>query len=123
RSGYVNLLQPQDRKSKQPGDSRATVQARRRSLERGLGNALRDALAAEVARLAPARVLDVGCGEGFYLRALADRASERWCVDLASAAVDLAAARDPAARYIVANADRRLPFFEHAFKILFSLTG
>ena len=30
RSGYLNLLQPQDRKSKNPGDSAAAVAARRR---------------------------------------------------------------------------------------------
>jgi 23S rRNA (guanine745-N1)-methyltransferase len=123
RSGYVNLLQPQDRKSKQPGDSRATVQARRRSLERGLGHALREALVGEVGRLRPANALDIGCGDGFYLRAIANLVLERWGVDLSSAAVELAAARDPIAHYFVANADRRLPFFEHAFKLLFSLTG
>lgn len=99
------------------------MQARRRSLERGLGGALRDALLAEVARLAPPNALDIGCGEGFFLRAIASVVLERWGVDLSSAAVDLAAARDPIGHYVVANADRRLPFVEHAFKLLFSLTG
>jgi hypothetical protein len=40
RSGYLNLLQPQDRKSTEAGDSKEAVAARRRSMERGLGEAL-----------------------------------------------------------------------------------
>jgi 23S rRNA (guanine745-N1)-methyltransferase len=123
RSGYVNLLQPQDKRSRTPGDSRATTLARRRSLERGLGDQLREAVQAEVARMQPQHLLDAGCGEGFFLRALAGAAGERWGVDLSAAALEHGAARDPAGRYVVANADRRLPFFEHVFKIVLTLTG
>ena len=35
RSGYVNLLQPQDRRSSRPGDSAVVVHARRRLLAQG----------------------------------------------------------------------------------------
>ena len=35
RSGYINLLQPQERRSKQPGDTLAAVAARRRLHDRG----------------------------------------------------------------------------------------
>ena len=37
RSGYVNLLQPQDRRSPSPGDSKAAVAARGRLIESGVG--------------------------------------------------------------------------------------
>src|SRR6266545_2570863 len=70
RSGYCNLLQPQDRKSKQPGDSKEAVLARRRFLEAGHADFLRTALLATFDALPlPPRpaVLDVGCGEGFFL--------------------------------------------------------
>ena len=124
RSGYVNLLQPQDKRSKTPGDAKATAQARRRTLERGLGNALRDAVVAQIMNGGSnSRVLDVGCGEGFYLRSLAEQAGERWGVDLSAPSLELAAARDPAGHYIAANADRHLPFVEHAFQFVLSLTG
>jgi 23S rRNA (guanine745-N1)-methyltransferase len=129
RSGYVNLLQPQDKRSKAPGDTKATAQARRRSLERGLGNALRDAVRTEIAagsKMAGtsggSRLLDVGCGEGFYLRSI-DPKFERWGVDLSSPSLELAAAADPSGHYIAANADRRLPFFDHVFPFVASLTG
>src|SRR5690348_16390140 len=36
RSGYINLLQPQDKRSKQPGDAVAAVAARRRMHDRGV---------------------------------------------------------------------------------------
>ena len=36
RSGYINLLQPQDRRSKQPGDTAAAVAGRRRLHDRGV---------------------------------------------------------------------------------------
>ena len=123
RSGYVNLLQPQDKRSQSPGDSKATAQARRRSLERGIGDPLRDAVIAEVSQAASARVLDVGCGEGFHLRSLLPHAGERWGVDLSAPSLELAAARDPRGRYIAANADRHLPFVDHAFEFVLSLTG
>lgn len=40
RSGYINLLQPQDRRSNAPGDSRDAVQARVRLASAGVGGAL-----------------------------------------------------------------------------------
>jgi 23S rRNA (guanine745-N1)-methyltransferase len=128
RSGYVNLLLPQDRRSSTPGDPREVVVARRRSLERGLGGALRDALLGRLGTLglpADVAMLDVGCGEGYFLRAIADAwpDSDRVGVDLSTFAIDHAAARDRAARWIVANADRRLPFETGTFALVLSITG
>ena len=41
RSGYISLLQPQDRRSLEAGDSRETAAARRELLDSGFGDALR----------------------------------------------------------------------------------
>src|ERR1700730_12764528 len=71
RSGYINLLQPQERRSKQPGDTAAAVQARRRLHDRGVTQPLLQAIA-EIAAASPGdTVLDAGCGDGFYLGTLA----------------------------------------------------
>ena len=127
KSGYCNLLQVQDRKSKHPGDSKAAVQARRRSLERGLGEALRDALLARVDswRLPPGSVvLDAGCGEGYYLQALCQRLGfEGWGVDISTPAIDAAARAHPLARWVVANADRAMPFADASFNLITSITA
>src|SRR5579872_5974028 len=45
RSGYINLLQPQDRRSRKPGDSAAAVAGRRRLHDRGVTQPLLDAIA------------------------------------------------------------------------------
>lgn len=127
KSGYCNLLQVQERKSKHPGDSKAAVQARRRSLERGLGEALRDALLARVEswRLPPGSVvLDAGCGEGYYLQALCQRFGlEGWGVDISTPAIDAAARAYPLARWVVANADRAMPFADASFNLITSITA
>src|SRR6516225_6090110 len=65
KSGYANLLQPQDKRSKQPGDSLRAVAARRRLHERGITQTLLKAIADMLSVDQP--LLDVGCGEGFYL--------------------------------------------------------
>jgi len=131
RSGYCNLLQPQDRKSKEPGDPKAAVLARRRFLEAGHGalllESLREILAARDAS-AVLDVLDVGCGEGFYLGSLAaGRPLEAYGIDISTPAIDLAARRYPGersgVRWLVVNADRTLPFAAAAFDLVLSLTA
>lgn len=127
RSGYCNLLQPQDRKSKHPGDPKEAVLARRRFLEAGHGDFLRTALleAFDALPLPPhPTVLDVGCGEGFFLGSLArDREIEGHGIDLSVAAIDLAARRWPGPSWFVVNADRVLPYADASFDLALSLTA
>lgn len=127
RSGYCNLLQPQDKKSVRPGDSKEAVQARRRSLARGLGEPLLDALNQRVAAwaIAPGSiVLDIGCGEGFFLEQIARKsATTGWGVDLSTPAIDAAARAYPERRWVVANADRRLPFADGSVDLVLSITS
>lgn len=121
RSGYANLLQPQDRKAKQPGDSAQAVAARRRLHDRGLTEPLLNAL---IQPAASDIVLDVGCGEGFYLGSLQQRHGfEAHGVDLSTSAIDLAARRYPACQWIVANADRQIPYLDASFSLILSITA
>ena len=125
RSGYVSLLQPQDRRSKQPGDPRQAVAARRRFLEAGHGAPLLKALLAEIdaiGLLPGAAILDVGCGEGTYLGGVArERRVEPHGLDLSTFAVDLAARQFPGITWIVANADRFLPYADGSFALILSI--
>ncbi|MCA8978848.1 MAG: methyltransferase domain-containing protein [Planctomycetes bacterium] len=127
RSGYVNLLRPNDRRSAEPGDSRAAVEARFRLENLGVGAAQAEALTRFVAEHRPsgsAPVLDVGAGTGMQLERLREAlAGEACAVDLSTRACDLGARKRPALRWIVANADRVLPFFDASFGLILSSVG
>lgn len=74
--GYVNLLPVQHKRSRDPGDSKEMVAARRRFLEAGHYRPIAElAASAVLADLPPeAACLDAGCGEGYYLRQLVAQA-------------------------------------------------
>ena len=115
RQGYVNLLPVQQKRSQDPGDSKAMVAARQRFLQAGHYQPLAEAIGRHLAVQANKSIdvdsfscLDAGCGEGYYLRQLASRVP----TDLALIGLDiskwavLAAARQddkqaPGSRWVV----------------------
>lgn len=127
RSGYVNLLRMNDRRSAEPGDSRAAVEARFRLEERGVGAAQAAALASFVGDLGlpeGGTALDVGAGTGMQLARLQAEFGLRGCaVDLSTRACELGSRKRPELRWIVANADRVLPFFDGSFRLIVSSVG
>ncbi len=124
RSGYINLLQPQERRSKQPGDAVTSVAARRRLHDRGLTQPLLRAIAETMSATPNDIVLDAGCGDGFYLATLArETGFDAHGVDISTPAVDAAARRYPECEWVVANADRLLPYADHSFSIVLSITA
>ena len=127
RRGYVNLLQPQDRRSRVAGDSKAAIDARAALLDAGVGRTLLDALVARVAVLdlgdAPV-VVDLGCGSGEGLAAIAgQRPGTGIGIDLSTAAAEQAARRFPDLTWVVANADRRLPLLDASVDLVVSIHG
>lgn len=124
RSGYINLLQPQERRSKQPGDTAAAIAGRRRLHDRGVTEPLLNAIADMMVASPSDIVLDAGCGEGFYLGSLARQIGfDAHGVDISIPAIEAAARRYPGCEWIVANADRLLPYTDRSFSIVLSITG
>jgi 23S rRNA (guanine745-N1)-methyltransferase len=124
RSGYINLLQPQDRRSKQPGDTVTAVKARRRLHDRGVFRPLLGAVSDFLGASPRDTVLDAGCGDGDYLGRLARQTGlDGHGVDISIPAVDAAARRYPECEWIVANADRFLPYADRSFSIVMSITA
>lgn len=124
RSGYVNLLQPQDKKSKSPGDTPEAVAARRRFLDRGFAAPLVQAIVAALPLRQDDALLDVGCGEGHHTAAFREAYGvEAHGVDISIPAIDLAARRWRDCSWVVANADRFLPYADHSFQAVTSITA
>jgi 23S rRNA (guanine745-N1)-methyltransferase len=124
RSGYINLLQPQERRSKVPGDTLAAVAARRRLHDRGVTTPLLTGIGEMAAARADDVVLDAGCGDGFYLGSLARQSGfDAHGVDISTAAVDAAARRYPKCEWIVANADRFVPYADGTFSLIICITA
>lgn len=83
RQGYVNLLPVQQKKSKAPGDSQQSIEARKRFLTAGHYQPLQTLICQKMAALLTAKKanleqkdkpinwLDIGCGEGYYTQAMA----------------------------------------------------
>ncbi|XBS68303.1 23S rRNA (guanine(745)-N(1))-methyltransferase [Acerihabitans sp. KWT182] len=122
REGYVNLLPVQFKRSKEPGDDRAMMQARRTFLDAGHYQPMRHKVMALIIGLRPDRYvrwLDIGCGEGYYTSALADAVTispargRVYGLDIAKNAVRAASKRYPQVRFCVASS-QRLPFLDHS---------
>lgn len=119
----MNLLPVQHKHSSEPGDNRQMLGARRAFLEAGyyepMARAVALTIAAETSEGQTMRLLDVGCGEGYYGRNISAFCSrlELHGVDIAKAAVAAAAKKLPMARYIVASSNR-LPYADGYFDSL-----
>jgi len=134
RQGYVNLLM-----GKPAGDSKEMLLARRRFLSAGRYRPVSDAVNGMVAghlarreghgeRGAAAVILDVGCGEGYYLRQLATAlqadgtpAPRVVGIDNSRAAIRLAARSGPTMCLVVADAHELIPLASGSVEVLINI--
>jgi len=115
--GYTNLLPVQHKRSRDPGDSKEMVAARRRFLTAGfyqpIAAAVSRAVLADLPADASISCLDAGCGEGYYLRQLAAVAGDRQTLallglDISKWAVLSAAKQDKRPSWVVGS-NAKLP--------------
>lgn len=108
KEGYVNLLPVQKKRSKDPGDNKEMMQARRLFLEAGFYRPLSDRVneLAESLPLGVGQVLDLGCGEGYYTARLAAALAANtqvYGLDISRAALKVAAKRYKDIQFCVAS--------------------
>ncbi|MBV7300141.1 23S rRNA (guanine(745)-N(1))-methyltransferase [Enterovibrio paralichthyis] len=115
KEGYVNLLPVQHKRSKDPGDNKEMMQARRQFLDGGHYQPMRDAvselLTSLLADKADAQLLDIGCGEGYYTSFFADElaSTKVFGLDISKVMIRYGAKRYPNVDFLVASS-QRLPF-------------
>ncbi|MBC8206643.1 MAG: methyltransferase domain-containing protein [Kiritimatiellales bacterium] len=147
KEGYVNLLLSHQRKSKNPGDDKAMIQARRRFFDSGAFDPVTKAIHHSTAHIPHPTILDCGCGEGHFLGALSaslrsgsvgdvappsdselagraslsERAEQLFGIDISKEAIRCAAKRYKDVTWIVANGMRKLPLADHSMDCILSV--
>ena len=127
KEGYVNLLLAQHKRSKNPGDSDEMIRSRQTFLNKGYYKTLSDTIVKYIGSTAEAfeqNILDVGCGEGYYMQGIANATADSnfsLCgIDISKFAVKLAGKRKMGATLCVASA-YDLPFFDASFSTIVSV--
>ena len=127
KEGYVNLLLAQHKHSKNPGDSDEMIRSRQAFLNKGYYKILSEAIVQELGSVSSKfeqNILDVGCGEGYYMQGIIDMLPNAnlslWGIDISKSAVKLAGKRKMNATLCVASA-YDLPFFDEHFSSIVSV--
>lgn len=124
REGYVNLLPASRKRSKDPGDNREMIEARRRVHQAQLYHPLAAKISAWISAISDndGIVLDLGCGEGYYTGVLQRQASKLsiYGVDIAKPAIRLASRACPTVRFAVASSFG-VPLADDSVNVAFSV--
>ena len=124
----MNLLPVQNKRSKDPGDSKAMVQARRHFLSQGFYQSLADVLSDSVLSVGDQSILDAGCGEGYYLQSIVRKAEQRdvslevAALDISKWAVQTAAKQDKRLSWIVAS-NNAIPLADNSVDTILCVFG
>lgn len=110
RQGYVNLLPVQNKKSLNPGDNKAMLAARRNFLETDIYLPIYSSVISRAKKLIgninKPKILDIGCGEGYYTKKISDSFNNCSCVgiDISKDGTKMACSRSKDIKWIVATA-------------------
>lgn len=129
REGYVNLLLPNQKHSKAPGDSKDMMESRRSFLDKfyykGISDNVNKAILDNSNKTNNSiNIADIGCGEGYYLanfinelQQMNDIQYEAYGLDISRDAIRLAAKRILDITWIVGNIFS-LPFKDNSMDVL-----
>lgn len=92
KEGYFNLLPVQNKHSREPGDAKEQLLARRQFLQAGFFASLKERLN-ELLPATTSTLLDIGCGEGYFTAGFSAALPQAqvYGIDIAKAGVRLAA--------------------------------
>lgn len=132
KEGYVNLLV--HKSSKEPGDSKLSVLSRKEFLDSGYYDELSNLINTQISKFVNTKtksevdILDIGCGEGFYLSRLKDELNKNnknsetnlWGLDVSKPAIQYASKRSTDIYFCVGNA-LSLPFQDNSVDLVMSV--
>jgi 23S rRNA (guanine745-N1)-methyltransferase len=121
KEGYFNLLPVQNKNSLTPGDAKEQLKARHEFLQAGFFDPLKSKILSLMDE-SSGSVLDLGCGEGYFTRALATHLpdAEVYGVDIAKAGIAMAAKAAkslPNVTHLVAS-NFDLPLQDHSMDLI-----
>ena len=130
--GHINLLLANQKKTKDPGDSKEMMEGRRDFLNKGyyhtFSEALNEIIISNISG-SNVNILDAGCGEGYFLSRLKEAIYRKesnyienkefsfFGVDISKAAVTYAAKRDKKINFIVGS-NFNLPIMPNSIDII-----
>ena len=128
KEGYVNLLPVQKKNSKDPGDNKPMIVARREFLNKGYYQRLSNRVNELAQRFALDKTsgLDIGCGEGYYSHRLFEAMQTSVAkntpfslngLDISKSALKSASKRYSHINFCVASAFE-MPFFDESFDFM-----
>ena len=124
KEGYVNLLLANQKASGSPGDTKGMAASRRAFLDKGYYEPLSDRIVSLAGNeTAGAGILDVGCGEGYYLRRLVESlpgGTDGYGLDISKESVRLAA-RHKDCCFVVASVHQSLPFASDSLDVILNV--
>ncbi|UTF60178.1 putative RNA methyltransferase [Gilvimarinus sp. DA14] len=114
KKGYVNLLLSHKMKSKSPGDSKMMIQARQAFLSAGYYQPLANAVVKLAREYGLQRMLDAGCGEGYYTAELARSGVQMAGLDISKDGIQAACKRDKSIDWCIGSVND-LPYLSGYF--------
>lgn len=127
KQGYVNLLLANKKNSKEPGDSKEMVLARKNFLERKYYKKVADSISLEIKKITEkdemekVTLLDAGCGEAYYTDKIDKEInSEIYAIDISKEAIKYAARKNKKINFSVASVFE-LPIKTSSIDIVYSI--
>jgi len=129
KEGYINLLPPQHKKTKEPGDNKEMIRCRKDFLQAGYYQFLSPAIANVIKRFVTKEqnknFLDSGCGEGYFtnqIKSLLDSSYTLYGMDISKEAVRLSAKRNNNIHWFVASSNN-IPIQDKSLDIVLKINA
>ncbi len=126
KEGYINLLPPQHKKTKEPGDNKEMIRCRQDFLQKDYYAFLLPELSDTISEFSqqPLTFLDSGCGEGYFTNKLQMQHENIafYGMDISKEAIRLAAKRNKNIRWLVASSNN-IPIMDNSLDVVLKINA